>query len=376
MPRQKNVSPGIYAYSTEAGKRWGAVYYASPDWVTGKRRQKRKQGFATKAEAMAWRVANLNERNRGADGFEPSREPLGNYLEHWLDGRLDISAQTKRMYRNWLRPIRATIGHVPLSQVTPRVIETAFGQMRRAGSSLIGIRSSRRVLSQALRHATRIDLLLRNPVERVPAPKPIEHKAQTWTPDQMRAFLANSRDDPVWGDLWRVLAVTWIRFGEAAALTWGDIDFATHTLHITKTTKQNEAKIVMTGTPKTAHSTRTIALSDVMIGILRTRRQFAFDPTDTGLIFPGVRSGSFLNNASANNALRRACRKAGVPEITPHELRHNGGSVAFMNGIDIKVISERMGHASVKLTYDLYTHLSDAHHRAAARQIAAVLEDE
>src|SRR3954467_9914814 len=100
MPRKRNTDPGVYQYDVDDGKRWGAVISLPRDTRTGKRGQKRKQGFATKSEALAWK---RDEQGRIADGNDPRRvvrQPLNDYLDDWLRSLGDLAPETRRNYRN------------------------------------------------------------------------------------------------------------------------------------------------------------------------------------------------------------------------------------------------------------------------------------
>lgn len=374
MPRQKNTDPGIYQYETEAGKRWGAVCYASPDPDTGRSRQKRKQGFETKRQALQWRTANLHSRHRGTDITEPSRQPLRDWLTEWLAGLVDIAPGTRRNYQNYLADVSAAIGATPLVEVTPIMLERHNAARLRQGDSRSSVRYSHRVLKQALRKAFILGMIPANPCERVKPPREEKHVPTTWTQEQMQTFLSDHGDHPRWGLLWNVLAETWLRISEALDLRWSDIDFAERSITISHAITRDADLQWISGKPKTESSNRTILVSAELIAMFRQRkRTMGGTVIPSGLIFPSLFGADFIRSASVHKVLTSACKASGLPILSPHELRHNGGSIAYMDGVDIKTISERMGHANISITLQTYTHLNEAHHRAAADQIAALI---
>jgi integrase len=232
MPKRKNTDAGIYPYATQSGKRWGAVYYVDRDWASGRPRQKRKQGFLTKAEAQEWRVRQLAERNKTGRVQEPSRQPLGAYLEDWLAGMTGIAPTTLMNYTNRLARAKRALGMIPLASLTPVIIERHNADRIRNGDKPSEVRYSFRLLKRALRRAVHLGLIPANPCEPLKPPRVDPRTPTTWTLDEMRRFLESTADDPEWGTVWALLAQTWIRIGELMDLRWGDIDFAERTVTI------------------------------------------------------------------------------------------------------------------------------------------------
>lgn len=367
----RNIDPGVYPYEIKNGKRWGAVVYGSVDQVSGRRRQIRKQGFKTKTEALAWRVGELSKRGKGSHDLAPSRQRLDEFLTSWVNGLVDLSPNTRINCRNALRPAREHLGAIPLDRLTPDYIEHFNADRVRRGDKPTAVHNTYRILKRALRKAHFIGLIPENPCDRVKTPRSPRHEPTTWTKDHLHEFLGVNRSNELWGDLWAVLAETWMRVGEAAALRWSDIDLHAGTLSITRAVTRTESLDWVESTPKTESSRRTLSLSPQLVSILwaRKARRHA---GQRDLVFPS-KAGTYLKSQNISNALKRACVLAGVPILHPHELRHNGGSIAYMDGVDIKAISERMGHANISITLEIYTHLDTGHHKAVAERIGALI---
>jgi integrase len=372
-PVRKNTDPGIYPYETAGGRRWGVVFYIDRDWSTGRPRQKRKQGFLTKAEAQAWRAEQIASRNKSGRVVEPSRQLLGAYLDDWLAGMIDLAPGTRRNYRAGCKTIRPYLAGIALANLTPIDIEQCYARMVRGGMTPTKIYIAHRTLKQALRRAVMLDLIPRNPCDRVRGPREPTPEHVIWSHEHMRRFVQTMAQDATWGPLWLLIAETWLRINEALDLRWKDIDFEAGLLTISHALSRDESYRLISGKTKTASSRRTIHLSTSLVNRLTGLRaeRGACRPDD--LLFPARTHGGFMHYGTAHKALQRACEAADVPPITPHELRHNGGSIAFMNGVDIKTISERMGHANIATTLRVYTHLNQAHHQTAAGRIAAIL---
>lgn len=372
VTKRRNTYPGVYSYQTKTqGRRWACVYDAPP--VGGQRAQKRRSGFATQDEALAFQRDRARERRLGAADLQPSDDLLGVYADAWLADQVDLAPGTQRNYRNRLRPILERIGHIPLNRLTPADIERTYAAMRRGGLSPAAIRYGHRILKQALRRAVLHGMLAANPCERVTTPRSEPHRPATWTQDELRRFLAAEGDDPAWGDVWHVLAETWLRIGELADLRWGDIDWDQRAIRITHAVSRDAAFQYVSGPVKTPRSRRVIPISRRLLDRLAARRAALDAPPASALIFQSPRRNAWITSQVANKALRRACERAGVPVIGIHEVRHSGGSIAYRAGLPLKVISERLGHADVTFTHRIYVHTHADDHRELGESIAALL---
>jgi len=358
--------PGIYSYLTPVGgqKLWGCRY--DEPGKDGKRVQRNRRGFATQAEAIAYQRSRSDRHARGGGTVVSSGMPLDDYLESWLAGMVDISPNTRRNYVNRLRPLQQHVGHIPLNRLTPADLDGAYGTMRRQKQSASAVRYAHRILKQALRRAVVLDMIAANPCDRVTPPKAERHEPDTWTQAEMQAFLSAEIEHPVWGDFWAVLCETWLRVGEITDLRWADIDSKQNQIRISHAVRRNDALENESGPVKTDNGRRTIPVSRSLIERLLLRRMRLGNPKASALVFPAARTGSWIEAHVARKALVAACERAGVPVIGLHEVRHSGGSIAYLAGIDLKTISARLGHSDVAFTARTYVHLNDAHQKSAA----------
>lgn len=373
MPKRVNPDPGIYKYKTEAGLRWGAVVYGGVDPDTGRRQQFRKQGFTTKDAAFTWRIGHLSKRGKGSHDLAPSRQRLDAYLTAWVDSLVDLTPNTRINCRNALKPARDSLGAIPLNKLTPAAVEAFNIERAREGHKPTAIYNTYRILKRALRKAHLQGLIPENPCDRIKTPRAPRHELTTWTREHMQTFLTAHRADDLWGDLWCFMCETWVRAGEVAALRWDDIDLVAGTVSINRSVTRTDELKWIESTPKTESSRRTIAMSPQLVAILTTRNARRDDDSNA-LVFPNT-SGGYLKSQTISKVLKRACVSCDVPVLHPHELRHNGGSIAYMDGIDIKAISERMGHANISITLEIYTHLDSGHHKAVAERIGTLIWD-
>lgn len=368
---------GVHKRTTKRGE---TRYRAIVDIGEGVDRIQRTQLFATQAEAEAWRAEMMTKRRTGTL-VEPSRLPLSDWLDTWLAiKRTQVRPSTANSYARSAKMLRPLLGSTPLAKLTPSAIERAYGQLAETYQPAT-IQGAHRVLAIALKMAVRDNLLIRNPATLVSPPANTPAPRVIWTLEQSRVFLAGIANDPH-ADLWHLLLETWLRNGEVRALQWRDLDLTARTLTVARTATVDEHDKLMVGPPKSASSARTIALSESLTSRLRTRRAAQMcDAVQSGagwredhLVFPG-RHGQMIYQSHIRDALLRTCLRLKLPCIRVHDLRHTGGSLIYGDQ-PIKLISERLGHASPAFTESIYIHTDAAKHRQLGDLIAVVLDPE
>lgn len=199
------------------------------------------------------------------------------------------------------------------------------------------------------------------------------------TREQLQDLL-NSTADSRWHTLWVVLGTTGMRLGEALGLKWDDVDFAERRLVIRRTLQRIPGRGLVFAPPKTEKSPRTIHLSQFACqSLLRhrhgelARRIKARDWIGSGLVFTNLRGGP-VESSEINLALTRALVRAGLPHIRVHDLRQTVASVLLQAGVHPKVVQELLGHSTIRLTLDTYSHLAPGLHRQTAQTMDLILQ--
>jgi len=235
------------------------------------------------------------------------------------------------------------------------------------------------ILHRALKDAVRWGRLSRNPIDAADPPRVngSARELKTWTAEQLAAFLAATRDDRLHA-LWHLLALTGMRRGEALGLQWDDIDLEAASLSVRRALIPNGREVV-TSEPKTARGRRVIALDPGTVAVLKGQaaRQLeeqahAKSWSETGLIFTRE-DGEALHPEVVSRFFRQAVKRALLPAIRLHDLRHTHATLALRAGIHPKVLSERLGHASISITLDTYSHAIPAMQEEAAARIAELV---
>ena len=372
----------VQKYTGKRGTSWSYVIDLgrTPD---GKRDQKRRRGFPTRKAAEEAMARELHERRTGAY-IEPTKLTLGEYLEKWLDeterGRL---AHTTYTYRSIVsNRIIPHLGSVPLAKLTPLDVQACYRALGEAGYAPKTIRLTHTVLRQALAQAVRWRLVPTNSADAADLPAARRTEIVAWTAEQARTFLGATTDDER-HPLWRLMLDSGMRLGEALALTWDDVDFSTGTVAIRRTLTRTKAGGLIIGeAAKTRAGRRPIAVTAPTIASLRAHRVRQAERRlllgsmweDDGFVFDRG-NGRISHPATVQPAFERAVRAAGVPRLTPHGLRHTNATLLILAGVPLKVVSERLGHASVAITADVYAHVTIEADRSAADRIAELLAD-
>jgi integrase len=360
---------------------------------TSERRERIVAGFRTKREAQAALNTAISALRGDAD-VEPSKLTLKQYLvNEWLPAlestlRPATIASYQGAVENHLVP---ALGAIPLQKLNATHIETMYGALmsepRRGRTGARPLASStvhqvHVVLHRALRDAVRKGRRMSNPCDAAMPPRRAQaSKAglHVWTAEQLGTFLALSRPTRL-GPLWHLVAMTGMRRGEVLALRWeDDIDLEAARLSVQRAFVPVHGEIVISE-PKTAKGRRSIALDAGTVAVLR--EQAARQLTDqkaagktyhlTGYVFTDE-LGQALAPGRISKEFNLAVKATLLPRITLHCLRHTHATLGLAAGVHPKVMQERLGHANIGITLDLYSHSVPGMDTAAAELIAALV---
>ena len=274
--------------------------------------------------------------------------------------------------------IAPTLGGLPLQALTPTHLNKLYSHLRAAGRAPKTIRNIHGVLSKALADAERWGLVGRNPARLADVPAVTRPKLQVWSPDQTRAFLTTVTGDRLFA-AWLLAATTGMRRGELLGLRWIDVDLDSGGVRVAQA-RVRAGNRVVAGEPKTARGRRTIALDPATIAALRQHRkrqaeeQLLAGPSyvDSGLVFT-MPDGSPIHPNRFSLWFRTCARAANLPTIRLHDMRHSYATAGLAAGVPPKVMSERLGHATVAFTLDTYTSALPALDKSAAEVVAGLI---
>ena len=346
------------------GNREGSIYQGKDGrWVAavslpGGRR--RRMYARTRAEANHKLVAALAEVGRGVVATAPAELTTAAYMAGWLaDVKPTLRESAWGAYeRHWRNHGLPGIGGRRLARLEPTDLRALYRRLVDGGLSPTTVRHLHGVLHRALGQAARDGLVPRNVAALVTPPSRAKTSVTALTPAQTRQLLTAAAGNRL--EALYVLAVTTgMRRGELLALEWADVDL--------------DAGVAAVRGTKTASSRRRVALSATAVEALRRREAAAAAELPSALVFPSW-AGTEMN---ASNLLHRSftplLEKAGLPHVRFHDLRHTAATLLLGAGTHPKVVGDMLGHSSVGVTLDLYSHVTPTMTAAAAATMDTLL---
>lgn len=231
----------------------------------------------------------------------------------------------------------------------------------------------------ALQTAVKWGLVGRNVADAVDPPRIRRSEMQTWDEDDVNRFLENAKDSPYYALFYTAL-FTGMRRSELLALRWQDVDFIYSQIYVSRSSHQLKDGSFIFTQPKSAKSRRTIALTPSTILMLREyheeqklERDMTGNPlTDGDLVFSDI-EGKPLRPNTITRAWTTLAAKCGLKVIRLHDARHTHASLMLKQGIHPKVVQERLGHSTIAMTLDIYSHVAPGIQQAAAESFDKVL---
>jgi integrase len=350
--------------------------------LTGKRKYYNKTIHGTKREAQQYLTKVLRERDTGI--LIPNcKRTVMQHIESWLETSVQarVRGRTKRDYEALAkRYINPVLGCIQLAKLTPEAVQTFYNGLTEQGKSPRTVRYTHAVLHSALEQAVRWRLIPLNPTKLVDLPRQRRREMSVLTPAQVGALREAAKPDRYYV-LWMFLIATGLRPGEALGLKWTDWDGNTklRVQRVLITSKAVRGELFED--TKTERSRRSVVLPESVPVLLASHRakqakeKLAAGPAyeDLGLIF-AAESGRPLNYRNiVRRHFSRVLRAAGLPHMRLYDLRHTSATLLLEAGEHPKVVAERLGHSTITLTLDTYSHvLPDMQQRAADKLEAMV----
>ena len=362
-------------------KRWSLVIELGTD-EKGKRKQTWKAFHGNKRDAQAELTRLVAEANSGLP-IESSHVKVSAFLERYLEdhARLKVQPKTFERYAEHVhKHINPAIGHIPLGKLTPMHIQNFYTHLRnegrldgKGGLSERTILHMHNVLHSAFDCAVRWQAMVRNPVNAVDRPKPQRTEMNFLTEAEVVSLLAAAKNTSRFVLLDFALG-TGMRRGEILGLRWQDVDLDKSSVSVLHSLEQTRGGPLRLKTPKTKQSRRRVTLPPYIVQRLRghkaiqakERMRFGESYQNNDLVFCRA-DGSFLPPDQLSGFFKKFATTWGRPEVRFHDLRHTHASSLLLHNVHPKVVSERLGHASIGITLDTYSHVVPTMQEDAAR---------
>jgi integrase len=355
--------------TSKRGNGEGTIYFqkARERWVAmvSLPEGKRKALYGRTRQEVAQKLDQaVQARHQGALVTGP-RQTVAQFLERWLED--SVKPRTRpRTYETYSQKVRVhvvpEIGGVALVSLTPQHLQKLYAKKLESGLAPATVNLIHVVLHRSLKQAKRWGLVGRNVAEDVDAPPRarLDGTDRAFTATQVAQLLTAMRGhkhEP----LWRILLATGMRFGEAAALRWEDVDLDQRTIAIRRTLTRVDGGLQFSP-PKTARGRRIIPLPAAAVETLRAHKEHQqlsrqHEPArwqDLDLVFPNS-IGKPLREAAVLAAFHQVLQRAALPRRRLHDLRHTYATRLFAKNAHLRAVQELMGHSRSDMTLDIYT---------------------
>ena len=305
----------------------------------------------------------------------PGRLTLREYLDRWVKDYVqsNLSPRTAEGYEHLCnRHFVPCLGNIKLSGLKPEHLQHYYSEKLSSGLSAQTVRHHHTCLHKALQTAVEWGLLARNTADAVTPPRAQQPEMQTWDEYDITTFLEGVRQTPYFA-LFHTAFFTGMRRSELLALRWCDLDLLLCQAYVTRSLHVLKGGRVVIRQPKSVKGRRMIALSPLTVSVLREHREkqtleramLGASLKDDDFVFSHFDGKPLLPN-TVTHAWIKLVRRVGIKPIRLHDARHTHASLMLKQGVHPKIVQERLGHASIQITLDTYSHVAPGLQEAAA----------
>jgi len=380
MAKNGNGEGSIYEHKRNGKK----VGYRGAYWVYTSDGPKRHyvQG-KTRAEVNQKLTKVMADRDGGLV-FDAGSLTVGEYLDRWLSDsvRGTVRQTTYERYECAVRlHIQPALGRIKLKSLTPMHVRGFYREKLDSGLAPATVHKLHVVLHKALRAAVADGLIPRNATAELNLPSITREEIDPLSPEEARRLLEAARDDRL--EALYVLAIaTGLRQGELLALNWEDVDLERGVLRVRRTLTRTGGKVSL-GEPKTKKSRRSVNLTSAAVKALHAHLSRQLEEMERmgslyrpgGLVFANEIGGIINPSNLRNRSFARLLKRAGLPPNTRfHDLRHTCATLLLSRNVNSKIVSEMLGHSSIAITLDTYSHVLPTMQESAIRALEDVLQ--
>ena len=309
----------------------------------------------------------------GVELTEDSLMTLGTWLDRWLDeyAANAVRHSTLKNYRYMANHVKRELGDKQVSYVTAEDVQQMYHRLIVRGLSATTVRHVHSMLHLAMDAAVRSHLSAQNPTDLAVPPRAERGEMRVLTEQQLDTFMKAIRTDASWYDFFYTELTTGLRRGEICGLRWQDFDEKSGVLHVRRTLHMEDGRLVA-GATKTGCGTRDIVLPDGTAEVLRKRKADSYSEW----IFHNLTKPELpISPGAAYLRLKEILKRANLPDIRFHDLRHTFSTHALSSGVDARTLAGILGHTNASFTLDTYTHVTGDMQKRAAEVVGGFMED-
>ena len=384
MTTAKKRANGEGSLRKRSDGRWEGRYTAGRDPVTGKAIY--KNVLAKTQKECKEKLERAIEKNGKVDVVRSGKYTVAEWVRLWFENysKPSIREQTAYYYNNYIeKHIVPGIGNIKLDKLTTIQIQQFYNKLKTSGRvqryehielkdkglSNRFIHGIHGVLRSALEQAKKEKLITDNPAEGCKLPKIEKKEMKVLLPEQIGAYLQEANRRGLLPAYYLELT-SGLRRGELLALRWTDLDVENMTISVTKQVNRINGELKVSQ-PKTSNSIRTIPIPKQAVDLLILEHE---KHPDNPYMFPSPKTGTMYDPDSFRHTHEKILAAAGIEHIRFHDLRHTFATLSLQNGVDVKTLSNTLGHYSAGFTLDTYTHATQRMKREVADTIGSVID--
>lgn len=367
----------IYPYTKKGKEHWYFAFEVKDH--NGKRKTIKQRGFTGKTAARnAEREARVAWEK--GDYIDPSKTTFGEYMKEWLENKQNMTEHTRytnvSYFNNHIMP---TLGHIPLQKVNVAHIEKFIKSLRDKGLSDGTVKKIYALSRTAMKAAATKEMITKDPFTLLDdSDKPyVKHQnINYWTKEEVKKFLSSFEHR--YKIAFTLAIYTGMRQGEILGLKWDEVDFDNNQIRVRNTLT---FKKKLKDGAKSSSGNRSISVSDFVMKELRKHKALM---AQEGLINAKTKSkdklvihstnGNPVDSSTLRVLFKRICDENKIRKIRFHDLRHTCASLLLQAGVHPKVVQEMLGHSSIKITLDTYSHLLPNMQNDAAKTLEQMLK--
>lgn len=352
------------------------------DPATGKRKQQWVSVKGTKKDAEK-RLAELLHQLDTGSFMKPDKTTVADFLQRWLQDycKPNLSPRGYERYESVSRVhLIPALGHVPLTALKPEHLQRLYTAKLNSGLAARTVRYQHVILHKALETAMKWGLVARNVADGVDVPRARQTEIQTWDESEVACFLEAAKGSPYYA-LFYTNLFTGMRRSELLALRWQDIDFLYGQVSVSRGLHHLVDGSYVFTQPKSVKSRRTISLTPSTSLLLQEHkakkefdhRMLGILSQDSDLVF-STPDGKPLRPNTVSRAWATLAARCGVKVISFHAGRHTHASLLLRQNVHPKIVQERLGHSSIAVTLDTYSHVAPGLQEAAAQKFDDIIK--
>lgn len=388
MPKRRGNGEGSI-YRRPDGT-WVGQVSIGYDPATGK--LKRKSFYGKTRKEVADKIAQALQELKSGTFVEPTQTTFGDWLDKWLTSykKSQLKPSTYESYEMLINVhIKPALGKVPLAKLQAHMLQSFYNEKLekgradgKGGLSTRMVRYLHAIIRQALQQAVKEGLLARNVADATSPPTVKNKQMRPLTEEELLTFFEAAQEDRLF-PAYVLAATTGLRRGELLGLCWDCVDLEQGIITVKRQLLVLKDGLALEETTKSKSGRRSVVLTDDAIRELKAwRKRQAQEKLllgeayqDNGLVFC-KEDGTPLDPREFTKRFQRLLEKAGLPKVRLHDLRHTHASLLLARGVHPKVVQERLGHSSITITLDLYSHLAPGLQEAAAATLNGLLKKE